>query len=132
MEIWEQISRQRVKYIVDSYQLDGEDDEDFDEYLQDLLQAYAPPQIELALVEALIASWQVTPLLRGVSFLERSHQFLREWENKPIKPQVSPTHFQLITGLDPMPVYGFSNNFQMLSSQNENINTSLKSDKIKA
>jgi hypothetical protein len=35
MEVWEKISRQRVKYIVDSYQLDGNDDEDFDEYLED-------------------------------------------------------------------------------------------------
>ena len=29
MEAWEQISRQRVKYIVDSYQLYGSDDEYF-------------------------------------------------------------------------------------------------------
>lgn len=117
MEIWEQISRQRVQYIVDSYQLAGSDDEDFDEYLQDLLQAYAPPQIELALVEALIASWQITPLVRGIGFLERSHQFLRKWENKQIKPNVSAMHFQLITGLDPTPIYGSNHGSQMLSSQ---------------
>jgi len=132
MEIWEQISRQRVKYIVDSYQLAGEDDEDFDEYLQDLLQAYAPPQIELALVEALIASWQITPLIRGVKFLERSHQFLRDWENKPIKPNVSPMHFRLITGLDPTPIYGSSDNSQMLNSRNEASTTYLKPNRINA
>lgn len=106
MEIWEQISRQRVKYIVDSYQLDGDDDEDFYEYLEDLLQAYAPPQIELALVEILIQSWRITPLVRGVTFLERSHVLLKSWENKAIAPNLSPVHFRLITGLDPTPIFG--------------------------
>ncbi|TYQ30576.1 MULTISPECIES: hypothetical protein [unclassified Pseudanabaena] len=106
MEIWEQISRQRVKYIVDSYQLDGEDDEDFNEYLEDLLQAYAPPQIELALVETLVASWQITPLIRGVAFLTRSHDLLKSWENHPTTPKISSTHFRLITSLDPTPVFG--------------------------
>lgn len=108
MEVWEEISRQRVKYIVDSYQLGGYDDEDFDEYLEDLLQAYAPPQIELALVEVLIEGWRITPLMRGVAFLMRSHELLRGWENKPIAPHISPTHFRLITGLDPAPVFGNS------------------------
>jgi hypothetical protein len=97
MEVWEKISRQRVKYIVDSYQLDGNDDEDFDEYLEDLLQA---------LVEVLIESWRITPLVRGVVFLERSHELLKGWENKPIALHISPTHFRLITGLDPTPVFG--------------------------
>ena len=106
MEIWEQISRQRVKYIVDSYPLDGHDDEDFDEYLEDLLQAYAPPQIELALVETLIDSWQITPLIRGIAFLQKSHNFLKAWENQAIATKVSPTHFQMITGLDPTPIFG--------------------------
>ncbi len=106
MEIWEQISRQRVKYIVDSYHLAGCDDEYFDEYLEDLLQAYAPPQIELALVEILIEGWRIMPLVRGVAFLERSHQLLKSWEIKAIAPNISPTHFQLITGLDPTPIFG--------------------------
>lgn len=106
MEIWEQISRQRVKYIVDSYQLDGDDDEDFYEYLEDLLQAYAPPQIELALVEILIAGWRDFPLVRGVDFLKRSHALLKSWETKAIAPNLSPVHFRLITGLDPTPIFG--------------------------
>ena len=106
MEAWEQISRQRVKYIVDSYQLYGSDDEYFDEYLEDLLQAYAPPQIELALVEILIDSWRIIPLVRGVAFLERSHDLLKSWENTLITPNISPTHFRLITGLDPTPIFG--------------------------
>jgi hypothetical protein len=108
METWEQISRQRVKYIVDSYQLYGSDDEYFDEYLDDLLQAYAPPQIELALVEILIDSWRIMPLVRGVAFLMRSHELLKSWENKAIAPSISPTHFRLITGLDPTPIFGTS------------------------
>lgn len=106
MEIWEEISRQRVKYIVDSYQLAGDDDEYFDDYLEELLQAYAPPQIELALVEILTESWQHFPLMRGVAFLERSHNLLKSWENKAIAPSISAAHFRLITGLDPTPIYG--------------------------
>lgn len=106
MEIWEEISRQRVKYIVDSYQLAGDDDEYFDDYLEDLLQAYPPPQIELALVETLVESWRNVPLVRGVIFLERSHEILKAWEIKSFTPKISPTHFQLITGLDATPIFG--------------------------
>jgi len=106
METWEQISRQRVNYIVDSYQLSGDDDEYFDEYLEDLLQAYPSPQIELALVEILVRSWHVNPIIRGVAFLKRSHELLKTWENHAIAPNISPTHFRLITGLDPTPVFG--------------------------
>ena len=108
MEIWEEISRQRVKYIVDSYELTGDDDNDFDEYLEDLFQAYASPQIELALVEVLIESWRFMPLTRGVLFLKRSHELLKSWESHPINPHTSPAHFRLITGLDPTPVFGNS------------------------
>ncbi len=106
MEIWEEISRQRVQYIIDSYQLDEFDDECFAEYLEDLLQAYAPPQIELALVEVLVASWRTVPLIRGIPFLERSHYLLKKWENSPALTTVSPMQFRLITGLDPTPVFG--------------------------
>lgn len=119
MEIWEQISRQRVKYIVDSYQLDGEDEQDFDEYLEDLLQAYAPPQIELALVQSLIASWQITPLIRGVAFLEISHNLLKSWENEAVVPSLSPIHFHSITGLDPTPVFGNISTKSILSTVNK-------------
>ncbi|MFM7886133.1 MAG: hypothetical protein ACKPCM_05470 [Pseudanabaena sp.] len=108
MEIWEEISRQRVKYIIDSYQLDGDDDEYFYDYLEDLLQAYPPPKIELALVEILIESWRNFPLLRGVSFLKRSHSLLKSWENEKIILNISATHFRLITGLDPIPTFGIS------------------------
>ncbi|MCA6554211.1 MAG: hypothetical protein ACK5EU_14750 [Pseudanabaena sp.] len=108
MEIWEEISRQRVKYIVDSYLLAGDDDEYFDDYLEDLLQAYPPPQIELALVEILIEGWRYFPLQRGVPFLERSHNLLKSWENKTITPNISATQFRLITGLDPTLIFGIS------------------------
>ena len=108
MEIWEKISRQRVRYIVDSYQLEGEDDEYFDDYLEDLLQAYPPPQIELALVQVLTESWQTIPIVRGIDFLERSHQLLKSWEDTVISSKISPVHFRLITGLDPTPIFGDS------------------------
>jgi hypothetical protein len=106
MEIWEEISRQRVKYIVDSYQLAGDDDEYFDDYLEEILQAYAPPQIELALVEVLVESWHNLPLVRGYAFLKRSHDLLKSWENKPIHTRISGTQFRLITGLDPTSIFG--------------------------
>ena len=112
MEIWEEISRQRVQYIIDSYQLDQADDESsneyFAEYLEDLLQAYAPPQIELALVQVLVENWRAIPLTRGIPFLERSHHLLKQWETGKSLSIISPTQFRLITGLDPTPVFGYT------------------------
>jgi len=113
MELWEQVSRQRVHYIIDSYELHGDDMEDFDDYLDELLIAYAPPQIELAIVETIVASWLKLPLVKGVEFLAQAHDRLKSWENVDTsKTALTASQFQQITGLDPMPVFGqYQNDF---------------------
>jgi hypothetical protein len=107
MEIQEQISRQRVKHIVDSYQLQSDDGETFDDYLEELMQIYPLPLIELAIAETLVDNWLNVPLVKGVSFLAQVHQRLKSWEASPsIVSTITPEQFQQITGLDPSPVFG--------------------------
>jgi hypothetical protein len=107
MELWEKIGRQRVQYIVESYQLYGDEIVDFNDYLTDLLQAYMPPQIELALVETIAQTWSDIPMLRGIPFIKKVHELLRTWEDPAnFKTLVSPDQFFQITNLDPAPVFG--------------------------
>lgn len=106
MEIWEKLSRQRVKHIVSSYQLDGDEVNPFDSYLEELLQIYPCPLIELALVETLIDHWLSVPLVRGITFLTQTHNTLKAWESQPIVSTITPEQFQQIAGLDPTPIFG--------------------------
>lgn len=106
MEIWEQLSRQRVKHIISSYQLGGEEPHRFDLYLDELLQLYPRPLIELALIETLIDHWLSIPLLRGIEFLTQAHDKLKNWETQPIVSTITPEQFQQIAGLDPTPIFG--------------------------
>jgi hypothetical protein len=107
MELWEQISRQRVHYIIDSYELQGDEIEDFEDYLEELLIAYAPPQIELAIVETIVASWLKLPLIKGTEFIKQAHERLKAWEGiSNFKTSLTGSQFQQITGLDPTPVFG--------------------------
>jgi hypothetical protein len=106
MEIWEQLSRQRVKHIVSSYQLGGDEAPRFDGYLEELLQRYPRPLIELALVETLVDAWSAIPMVRGMGFLSKAHDRLKTWESQPIASTLSPAQFQQISGLDPSPVFG--------------------------
>jgi hypothetical protein len=106
MEIREQVSRQRVKHIVSSYQLVGDEATRFEGYLEDLLQCYPRPLIELALIETLVDGWLSIPMTRGVKFLGQAHDKLRRWESQPIVSTVTPSQFQQIAGLDPAPVFG--------------------------
>lgn len=106
MEIREQLSRQRVKHIVSSYQLGGNEQLQFDLYLDELLQKYPCPLVELALVETLIDRWLSVPLTRGVEFLAQTQDKLRAWEEQPIISTITPEQFQHIAGLDPTPVFG--------------------------
>ena len=108
MELWEQISKQRVKHIVSSYQLDGSEASGFDSYLEELLNRYPRPLIELALVETLIDHWLTVPLMRGIAFLNQAHHKLRNWESQPIVSTITPEQFQQIAGLDPTPIFGSS------------------------
>lgn len=106
MEIWQQLSRQRVKHIVSSYQLAGDEVTQFDAYLQELLEIYPYPLIELALIETLIDNWLSIPLTRGIEFLSQAHDKLKAWETQPIVSTITPEQFQHISGLDPTPVFG--------------------------
>jgi hypothetical protein len=109
MDISEQLSRQRVKHIVNSYQLqhcEADPIDDFEDYLEDLLQVYPSPLIELALVETLVDHWLAVPLVRGFQFLVQTHRKLKSWESQPIASTLTPEQFQQISGLDPSPIFG--------------------------
>jgi hypothetical protein len=106
MELREQVNRQRVKYIVSSYQLEGNETTQFETYLEELLQIYPTPLIELALVETLVDNWLTVPLLRGTAFVQQAHEKLKSWENQPIISTLTPEQFKQITALDPLPVFG--------------------------
>lgn len=106
MEIWQQLSQQRVKHIVSSYDLSGTEGKQFDSYLEELFEIYPCPLIELALVETLIDHWLSVPLVRGIKFLTQTHNKLRSWETQPIVSTVTPEQFQQISGLDPTPIFG--------------------------
>ncbi|MBD1860795.1 MULTISPECIES: hypothetical protein [Trichocoleus] len=109
MNISEQLSHQRVKHIVNSYQLHLEPSDlidDFEDYLADLLRVYPAALIELALVETLVDNWLTVPLVRGFQFLLQAHQKLKTWEQQPIVSTITPEQFQQIAGLDPSPIFG--------------------------
>lgn len=109
MELEQQIEQQRVKHIVSSYQLEGEDAIAFHQYLKDLLAIYPSPVIELALVEVLVDGWLRLPMLRGCEFLTRTHDRIVSWQEHSITSSIAPEEFLQITGLDPTPVFGRSN-----------------------
>jgi hypothetical protein len=108
MTLEKQVSQQRVKHIVSSYQLDGEQPEAFVKYLEELLQSYATPLIELALAETLVGNWLNLPMQRGIGFLQQAHDRLQQWETESIISTLTPEQFQQVTGLDPSPIFGSS------------------------
>ncbi|MEM9905261.1 MAG: hypothetical protein AAF921_09595 [Cyanobacteria bacterium P01_D01_bin.44] len=105
MEIQARISRQRVKHIVDSYQLEGDDTPAFNTYLASLLNELPTPLIELALVEAIVNGWSIIPMPRGVALLTQVHERLKQWQHQPINSLVTPAVFEQITGLDAAVVF---------------------------
>ncbi|MBD1911817.1 MULTISPECIES: hypothetical protein [unclassified Leptolyngbya] len=106
MNIRAELNRQRVKHIVSSYQLDGDESVSFGSALDELLSRYPHGLIELALVETLLDVWITVPLVRGMSFLKQVQQKLRVWEEQPICSTLTPAQFSQITGLDPSPIFG--------------------------
>ena len=108
MDLHDHLNQQRVKHIIDSYQLNGDDTERFNRYLNELFQTYPAPLIELALTETLVDGWASVPMKRGVDFLNKSHDKLKEWDITSIVSTVTPDQFQHVTGLDPQPVFGSS------------------------
>ena len=118
MEIGARLNQQRVKHIVSSYQLHGNETDLFDQDLHLLLDHYPLPLIELALVQTLVDSWLQVPLVRGCAFLAKVYELLKQWEvqaylqgdpvMRELDSTISPEQFQQITGLDPTPIFGAS------------------------
>ncbi|MBD2258806.1 hypothetical protein [Pseudanabaena sp. FACHB-2040] len=95
---------QRICHIVASYGLTGDDPVPFEDYLASLMQAFPEPLIELAIVETLVQQWLRVPLLRGIEFLQTAHQVLQGWD-PVVESRLTPGHFEMITGLDPAPIF---------------------------
>ena len=106
MEIAEHLKRQRVKYIVSSYELDGSEPEAFNQYLDTLLTQYSSSLVELALAETLVTNWLSVPLVRGCGFLKQVQALLERWADQTRIHTITPDQFQQITGLDPTPIFG--------------------------
>lgn len=107
MDIQSEISRQRVKHIVDSYHLQGNEMALCEGYLDELMERFPMPAVELALVETLLKNWLTIPMPRGKAFLEKTHDLLKQWkESTEVETTVSMEQFRHITGLDPAPVFG--------------------------
>ncbi len=111
MKLWEQISHQRVQYIIESYQLYGDAKAAFGNYVNDLLLVYPSTQIELALVETLVASWSHVPVIKGMAFIKQTHARLKAWQkSSAINSVITPAQFKQIANLDPTPVFGTNYN----------------------
>lgn len=106
VDIQDELSRQRVKHIISSYALQGTSKLQFEVYLNELLDMYQAPLIELALVETLVDCWASVPLVRGVEFLTHVHSKLRAWDDHPIVSTITAEQFSQIAGLDPAPIFG--------------------------
>lgn len=97
----QQLSRQRVKHIIESYALAGDETAAFDAYLGELLDQYPYGLIELALVETLVKNWLTVPMEKGVPFLAAAHDWVKQWPIEPLPVILTPAQFEQITGLDP-------------------------------
>lgn len=108
VELQERIRLQRVRHIVDSYHLDQTDDEveklAFASVFAVVLRRFPPELVELAMVEILVQHWSIIPMPRGMGFLKPVCRRLRYWREHPVISRVGPEQFQLITGLEPLPV----------------------------
>ena len=114
MTLDDQIKKQRVKHIVSSYQLDGEDGEACTHYLDELLDRYASSLIELAFAETIAQNWAQMPMPRGIPVFEQVHALLKSWETRATSTDrtsgaalssLNPDDFQHITGLDPSSIF---------------------------
>lgn len=106
MELQERLARERVKHIIHSYRLAGEEPEAVEACLETLFQRYPMPLVELAIAETLVDGWLNVPLVRGMEFFKQAQSRLQNWESQPIVSTLTPEQFQQITGLDPSPVFG--------------------------
>ena len=125
MDISERISRQRVKHIVDSYRLDGDEPDAFQAYLEDLLETFAHPLIELALIDVLAKAWKEIPMQKGTPFLARAHDCLKDWQSKPISTAVTAAKFEQITGLDSSRIFDEEGNVKVKPRSSQGATESL-------
>jgi hypothetical protein len=116
MELKEELKRQRVKHIISSYHLAGNDGDPFDAVLAMLLDEYPTPLVELAIAETLVMNWLSVPMPKGCAFLTQVQEHLTLSDHPPecgdrsrphIHSSITPAQFQHITGLDPSPIFGF-------------------------
>ncbi len=108
MTLKTEIKQQRVKHIVNSYQLEGEDAEASATELNDLFQIYAPELIELALAETIALDWLTVPMPRGTAFFAQVRSRLNRWQTESIQLTLTPAEFEQITGLRADPIFGTS------------------------
>ncbi len=106
MKIQQRINHQRLKHIIDSYRLMGDEADAFDAYVKELSSQYPHGLLELALVETLAKSWLSIPMKKGVAFLSAAHNRLKQWQldQKTLDAAdigLTPSQFSQITGLDP-------------------------------
>jgi hypothetical protein len=96
---------QRIQIIVISYNLAGYDEQSFETYLHALMGRVPLLLLELAIVETLIKQWLRIPFERGVQFLEQTQNLLSVWQSGQFECHLTPGYFELVTGLDPDPVF---------------------------
>jgi hypothetical protein len=107
MDIQLEVRRQRVKHIVDSYHLQGDEVALCEGYLEELIGLFPMPALELALVETILQNWLTIPMPRGKLFFDQVRALLQHWkETTVVETLVSMEQFHHITGLDPAPVFG--------------------------
>jgi len=113
MTLQQQIQQQRIKHIISSYQLDGENRESCNACLSAMLQLYPAGLIELALVETIVQSWARVPMVKGIEFFQQVETLLNRWQTNSQAPlhevpavSFDPTEFQFVTGLDASPIFG--------------------------
>lgn len=117
MTLQEQIQQQRVRHIISSYQLDGEDHELCAACLTAMLQLYPTGLIELALVETIVQNWARVPMVKGMEYFQQVEELLTQWQTDAIAVSFSPTEFQLVTGLDASPIFGSPNSTSTIAQR---------------
>jgi hypothetical protein len=105
MTLQQKVDRQRVKYIVSSFSLAGNDEVRFHDRLEALCDQYSPTWLELALAEIIVLNWLIIPMPRGLAVMRQVQNLLRQWERHGVTHLLNPQEFQRVTGLDPNPVF---------------------------
>lgn len=105
MTLQQRVDQQRVKHIIASFQLAGDDEPRFASRLDQLFAQYPSSWLELAIAEVVVLNWLVMPLPRGVSVLHQVQNLLAQWQCHGITNLLTEAEFQRITGLDPYPVF---------------------------